>query len=180
MDFRIAALAAYLVTRAAELTIHRANYRVLRKAGAEELIPQLMRRYYLYSFIIIPAAWLECQLLQREPPLMAVQVGLTMMAGAVMLRAWAISSLGVRWTMRCLALPGMRATGIGPYRYLDSPEYLSRLIEGVGLGLLLGGRITLICFVILLVALQRRITRIETRQLVELSHTIPQYRQTAA
>lgn len=180
MDFRIAALVAYFVTRAAELTIHRANYRLLRKAGAEELIPQLMRRYYIYSLLVVPVSWIEYLLIKQAPPSIAIQIGLVMMASAVLLRTWAISSLGVRWTMRCLALPGVRATGVGPYRYLDSPEYLSRLVEGVGVGLMLGGRISLVAFVLLLSVLQRRITRIESRQLMELSHSIPRYYQTVA
>jgi methyltransferase len=170
LDFRIAALAAYLVTRVAEVCIHRSNYRILREAGAEELIPKLMRRYYLYSLLIIPASIGERLVVGQDPPARAALIGLVALAVGVLLRTWAIGSLGTLWSMRCLALPGLRALRVGPYRFLDNPEYISRLIDGVGISVVLGGRVVPFLYVLLSLSLQRGITNIEARQLLELSH----------
>jgi methyltransferase len=170
LDFRIAALAAYLVTRVAEVCIHRSNYRILREAGAEELIPKLMRRYYLYSLLIIPASIGERLVVGQDPPARVVLIGLVALAVGVLLRTWAIGSLGTLWSMRCLAVPGLRALRVGPYRFLDNPEYISRLIDGVGISVVLGGSVVPFLYVLLSLSLQRGITNIEARQLLELSH----------
>lgn len=173
-------MAAYLVTRVAELCIHRSNYRILRLAGAEELIPKLMRRYYLHSILIVPAAFIEQKILQVGPPALAVQLGLVALAVGVLLRIWVIASLGTQWTMRCLALANLRARSTGPYRFFDNPEYLSRLIDGVGMCVVLGGRIVPLLYVIIQLALQRQITAVEGRQLTEVSYAVRSSRQSPA
>ena len=180
MYFRIAALAAYLVTRVAEICIHRSNYRVLRKAGAEELIPKLMRRYYLHSLLIIPASIIERMVVGVEPSPMAVQLGLVALSIGLLLRIWAIASLGTQWSMRCLALTNMRALSSGPYRFLENPEYLSRLIDGAGMCVVLGGRVVPLLYVIVQLVIQRCITTVEGRQLIELSHPLRNSRQSPA
>ena len=180
MYFRIAALAAYLVTRVAEICIHRSNYQVLRRAGAEELIPKLMQRYYLHSLLILPASMIECMFTGFDPPARAVQLGLAALAIGAMLRIWAIASLGIQWSMRCLALANMRARSVGPYRFFANPEYLSRLIDGVGICVVLGGCFIPLVYVIIQLVMQRRITNVEGRQLLEHSHSLGLSQQSPA
>src|SRR5262249_15272244 len=114
----------------------------------------------------------------EAPPTEAVLGGLAAMAAGTLLRLWAIQSLGSLWTMRCLAIPGLRPRRVGPYRILDNPEYISRLIDGLGLAVVLGGLLVPLLYLFAMLALHRRTTEIEARQLVELSHPLRRPRPT--
>ena len=84
------------------------------------------------------------------------------------MRYWAISSLGTLWSMRCITLPGLRAVNAGPYRFMNNPEYISRVIDGVGVSLLTGSKITGLTYIVLSAILVRKMNAMEQRQLSEL------------
>ena len=71
--------------------------------------------------------------------------------------------------MRCITLPGFRAVNAGPYRFMNNPEYISRIMDGVGISLLTGSKITGLFYVVLSSIFVRKINAIEQRQLSELS-----------
>src|SRR4051794_19421075 len=124
------AVIAFVVGRLAEWRVHRKNYELMRSMGAWELAPWVMRGYYALTVLVVPAAFLE-QHLSGDLPTRSMIVGGAMLAGiSALLRLWAIRSLGSFWTMRCMALPGLRHRAVGPYRLIENPEYLSRLMEG--------------------------------------------------
>ena len=143
----VLALAAFIVGRLTEWRIHRRNYGALCAMGAIELSPWLMRGYYGLTVAVVPAAFLEQILAPSVPTRGMLFVGSALAGGAILLRLWAIRSLGSFWTMRCMALPGIRLHARGPYRILDNPEYFSRIIEGAGISLLLSAEVTLAVYV---------------------------------
>jgi methyltransferase len=78
------------------------------------------------------------------------------------LRAWTLATLGRRWTIRVVVLPGETPVARGPYRFLRHPNYVVVALEAVLLPLWLG------CFWTLgltalphALALERRIRREE-------------------
>lgn len=143
------ALAAFVVGRLSEWSIHRRNYEALRAMGAVEMAPWLMRGYYAVTVLVVPAAFLEQALAPALPTRAMILLGSTLAGIAIILRVWAIRSLGSFWTMRCIALPGVRLRATGPYRMLQNPEYLSRLIEGAGICLLMSAEVSLAIYVTL-------------------------------
>lgn len=160
-------LAAFLLGRLAEWRIHRKNYEALRRAGAVELSPTLMRGYYLVTVLVLPGAFLEQALTGALPARWMILVGATLAGVAILLRLWAIRSLGTLWTMRCIAVPGLRHRAVGPYKVIDNPEYLSRLVEGAGICLLLGAEVTLALYVTVTAAYGVYLAGVEREQLAQ-------------
>lgn len=74
------------------------------------------------------------------------------------LRYWVITTLGPRWNVRVVTLPGApRVTG-GPYRWLSHPNYAAVLTEVVVIPLAFGAWLTVLLLLPLkVVALARRI-----------------------
>jgi methyltransferase len=74
------------------------------------------------------------------------------------LRYWCIATLGPRWNIRVVTLPGAPRIAHGPYRFLPHPNYVAVFTEVVVLPLAFGAWLTLLVLVPLkLVALRRRI-----------------------
>ena len=74
------------------------------------------------------------------------------------LRYWCIATLGPRWNIRVVTLPGAPRIAHGPYRWFPHPNYVAVLTEIVVLPLAFGAWLTLLVLVPLkLLALWRRI-----------------------
>jgi methyltransferase len=61
-----------------------------------------------------------------------------MLAGVVAaqaLRWWCIRTLGPQWNTRVVVVPGAARVTSGPYRYLQHPNYVAVVVEGVCLPL---------------------------------------------
>lgn len=65
------------------------------------------------------------------------------------LRYWAVATLGRRWNIRVIVIPGEPAVVSGPYRYLRHPNYVSVVVEGIAVPLLHGAWLTAIGFTVL-------------------------------
>ncbi|MFA7324933.1 MAG: isoprenylcysteine carboxylmethyltransferase family protein, partial [Candidatus Nanopelagicales bacterium] len=50
-----------------------------------------------------------------------------------LLRWWCISTLGRRWNTRIVIIPGLPRVVSGPYRWIDHPNYVAVVIEGIAL-----------------------------------------------
>ncbi len=61
---------------------------------------------------------------------------LALALGAQALRYWAILSLGKRWNVRVITVPGMPLSTAGPYRFLRHPNYLAVVLEGIAIPLI--------------------------------------------
>lgn len=98
------------------------------------------------AFLI--AAPLEVVVLDRAflPQLAVSMLGVFLIAQA--LRAWAILSLGRRWTIRVIVVPGLPAVTHGPYRYLRHPNYVAVLLELIAFPLIHTAYLTAVVFVV--------------------------------
>jgi len=124
-------LAATLVMMASETLLSMANERRLRQQGAIEPaddVYRTMRWAYPVCFAAMAAegAW-------RGPAAPTVLVaGLAIFGLAKALKAWAMTSLGPRWSFRVLVLPNAPLVTDGPYRLIHHPNYVAVMGEIVG------------------------------------------------
>jgi methyltransferase len=106
---------------------------------------------------------LEVVLLRRPFPGALGWTALCAFLLAQVLRYWAIASLGDRWNVRVIVVPGDVPVVRGPYRFLRHPNYLAVAVEMVALPLVHGAFLTAIVFSTLNAALLR--LRIRTEEL---------------
>lgn len=95
------------------------------------------------------ACALEVLLLGRPfiPRLGYPMLGLALVAQVI--RYWAIFTLGKRWNVRVIVIPGLPAVTSGPYRLLKHPNYLAVVIEGFAVPLIHTAWITAATFTLL-------------------------------
>jgi methyltransferase len=95
------------------------------------------------------AAWLACCAIEsgvRQFP-GALGVGaLLVVAAAQALRYWAVASLGDRWNVRVIVVPGDQPVQRGPYRWVRHPNYTAVVLEMAALPLVHGCWITALVF----------------------------------
>ncbi|MFL5374140.1 MAG: isoprenylcysteine carboxyl methyltransferase family protein [Myxococcales bacterium] len=148
--------------RLVELRLSRANLRKALARGAVEYgrghFPVMAA---LHGAFLCSCA-LEVVLWHRPFP---GAVGWGALAAFVLaqgLRYWAIASLGDRWNVRVIVVPGEALIVRGPYRYVRHPNYLAVAIELATLPLIHGAYLTAIVFSAMNAALLR--VRIRTEQ----------------
>ena len=157
-------LIAVLAVMAGESVLSSYNAALLRARGAVEPpgdVFRLMQWAYPLGFVALavegaltgPAA---------EPALAA---GILVFGLAKALKAWAISTLGVRWSFRVLVPPGEPPIVAGPYRLIRHPNYLAVAGEIVGAALLVGAPVTGVVFLAGFGWLMRRRIAVEDRAL---------------
>ena len=102
----------------------------------------------LHTALLLGAA-LEVLLLHRPfiPELGFPMLGLALAAQS--LRYWAVSSLGTRWNVRVIVIPGAPAIRRGPYQYMRHPNYVAVVLEGIALPLIHSAWITACVFSVL-------------------------------
>jgi methyltransferase len=159
-----ATVLAVLVVAAGEAALSGHNAAVLIARGAVEPpddVYATMRWAYPLGFV---AMGLEGAI-TGPAPANVLAAGLVVFGVAKALKAWAIASLGPRWTFRVLVPPGGMLVTRGPYRLLRHPNYLAVVGEIAGVALTvwapITGALTLVGFGWLL---QRRIA-VEDRAL---------------
>ncbi|WP_409483030.1 isoprenylcysteine carboxyl methyltransferase family protein [Arsenicicoccus dermatophilus] len=85
------------------------------------------------------------------------------------LRWWCIRTLGPQWNTRVIVVPGAaRVTG-GPYRWLDHPNYVAVVAEGIALPMVHDARWTATGFTIANAALLAHRLRVEEQALAALT-----------
>ncbi len=85
--------------------------------------------------------------------------------GAQALRYWAVTSLGRRWNVRVITIPGMPPSTAGPYRFLRHPNYLAVVLEGFAIPLIHTALLTATVFTVVNAFLLRTRIRCEERAL---------------
>ncbi|HZB25072.1 MAG TPA: isoprenylcysteine carboxylmethyltransferase family protein [Vicinamibacterales bacterium] len=124
-----------LVPMLGEWWVSMRNERQLRAQGAVEPDGDV----YTLMQIIYPASFLAIifESAQRAPDRDAlVAAGFAVFVAAKMLKYWAITTLGVRWTFRVLVPPASSVISAGPYRLLSHPNYVAVIGELVGAALI--------------------------------------------
>jgi len=137
------------VQRLGEMWLSRRNERRLRARGGVEKgrrqVPWMIAMHSLFPVaMVLEVYWLERPLIAG---LMVAMVILLILAQG--LRLWAIVTLGDRWTVRILVVPGEDRKLNGPYRYLRHPNYLAVAVEMAALPLVHGAWLTAAVFSVL-------------------------------
>ena len=97
-------------------------------------------------FLLSMAA--EVLMLPTSPtPVLAVAM-ITTAVAAQALRWWCIRTLGQRWNPRVIVIPGLERVTGGPYKWLDHPNYVAVVLEGVALPMIHGAWRTALGFTV--------------------------------
>jgi len=160
----LASLAAVVVMMLAELKRSRANERLLRQRGASE--PQgdpyrALSLVYPGMFVLMAA---EGALAGPSPDVLLI-AGFVIFVAAKILKLWAITALGPRWSYRVLVLPGLPLVSTGPYAYLRHPNYVAVFGEIAGFALMVGARLLGVVSLIVFALLVRRRIAVEEKAL---------------
>lgn len=145
----LAFLALLAGERLLELRLSRRNARWARARGGVEYGAAHFRLMQLLHSAFFVGCAAEVLVLQRPfvPPLGFGMTGLALLAQG--LRYWAVSTLGRRWNVRVIVIPGEPAVTSGPYRYLRHPNYLAVVLEGFAVPLIHGAWVTALAFSVL-------------------------------
>jgi methyltransferase len=148
-------LVIVLVLMGAELLLSQANERVLRGLGAREApdpVYPLMRLAYPGAFL---AMGIEGALWGPAPDQVMVW-GMALFVAAKAFKAWAIASLGRRWTYRVLVVSDAPLVDRGPYAMMRHPNYVAVVGELVAVALMVGARVSGPVMTIFFAELMRR------------------------
>ena len=148
-----AILALVFVPMVIEAAISARNEGRLRALGAREPHDDVfgaMQFGYPAAFLAMVAeAW------WRQPQFDRVfGAGLALFIASKILKYWAITTLGSRWTFRVLVPPGSTRVVAGPYRYSRHPNYVAVTGELVSVALMahaiLAGPVVTVGFIFLM------------------------------
>lgn len=137
-----ALIVALALERLFELRLSRRNATWAKQAGALEYGADHLPWMKLLHTGFFVGVVLEVWLLRRPfVPLLGVPcLLLGLLAQA--LRYWAIGTLGRRWNVAVLVLPGLPAEVSGPFKYLRHPNYVAVVVEGLTIPLIHGAYLT--------------------------------------
>ncbi len=164
--FALVSLAAVVVMMLAELKRSRANERLLRQQGAVEPPGDVYRALaivYPGLFVLMAA---EGAVAGPSPDVLLV-AGLAVFVAAKVLKLWAVTTLGRRWSYRVLVLPSAPLITTGPYAYLRHPNYAAVFGEIGGFALMVGAGITGIVSLVAFAVLVRKRIAVEEQALGE-------------
>jgi methyltransferase len=139
-------LGLVVAERGVELLLSRRNAaRLLARGAHEHGRGQVLPMVLLHALFLVGCA-VEPRLLDRSIPGAWGPVALAGVVLAQSLRWWAVATLGERWSVRVLALPGAAPVTGGPYRFVRHPNYVAVVIEVACLPLVHGAWITAVAF----------------------------------
>src|SRR5687768_9281569 len=136
-----AALAVVLVLMLVELWLSTRHERLLRARGAvESPDPVYATMRWAYPAVFVAMA-IE-GFMSTPAPTAVMLAGVAVFVVGKLLKAWAIATLGERWTYRVLVLPGVPLVTDGPYQFVRHPNYVGVIGELIGMALVTGARVT--------------------------------------
>jgi methyltransferase len=155
-----------LLQRLFELFLSRKNRRELLDRGGREFHPDAfpamagLHALFPVSLAVESYPW-------RIPPDPLTRGCLAALALVTAGRYWAIASLGEKWNVRIVLVPGEPARRKGPYRFLRHPGYLVIVLEFLLFPLLMRAPVTLVVFSLANLPVLRRRIRLEEAALKE-------------
>jgi methyltransferase len=123
-------VALVALERVFELWLSRRNAR--RSRGAVEAGAGHTRLMAVFHAAVLLGCALEGRRARKR------RWALSPLAFAQALRYWAVASLGDRWNIRVLVVPGAPPITKGPYRFLRHPNYLAVIVEMLALPIYCG------------------------------------------
>lgn len=139
-------LALLGLERLVELAISRRNAaRALARGGVEVGQGHFRVMAFTHGAFLVACA---AEVLVLHRPFPGV-VGWTALAGALLaqaLRYWAILTLGPRWNVRIVFVPGEAPITAGPYRFVRHPNYVAVCLELLCVPLIHGAWVTALIF----------------------------------
>lgn len=156
-----------------ELRLSKRNEAIIRARGGRE-----HAAWQALAMKVLHASWFIAMLLEvhvfRSPflPWLSLLAMVTLIAGQS-LRYAAIRSLGWRWTVKVMTLPGLPLVQKGIYRYLRHPNYLGVVLEILAVPLLHSAYVTAIVFSLANMLLLSARIRTEDRALLEAVSGVP-------
>lgn len=128
-------VALVLAERLVEVLIARRNLVSARARGGF-----VAESRSLWPIAVFQAVWLlasPCEAFVLERPWIS-SIGyptLTLVGLAMAVRYWAVTTLGDRWNIHTVVVPGDPLVTGGPYRFVRHPNYLALMVETVALPL---------------------------------------------
>ncbi|MDA8017754.1 MAG: hypothetical protein MPN21_09925 [Thermoanaerobaculia bacterium] len=156
-----------VLERLAELALTRRNARRLHRRGGVAVGDTHFPAMVLLHTSLLVAAPLEVVSLQRPWLPWLGWTALAVVLATMVLRYWAIVTLGDRWTTRVFVVPGEGPVTGGPYRYLRHPNYLAVVLEVAALPLIHSAWITAVVASLLNAWMLRVRIRVEEAALEE-------------
>jgi methyltransferase len=144
--FYLAFLGLLALERVGELVLSRRNARRAFARGAVEVgqrhyrVMALFHTLFLVACAVEPLWWPHAY-----PPALGVMALFGALA-AQALRYWAIATLGDRWNVRIIVLPGAAPVVAGPYRWVRHPNYVAVVLELLCVPLIHGAFFTALVF----------------------------------
>jgi len=134
------------IERGFELALSHRNARIAFSRGAREYGQKPFRLMAALHSAFLPACAAEVILLHRPFPGLLGAIALLGALGSQALRYWAILTLGSRWNVKIIVVPGERPITDGPYRFIRHPNYVAVALEMVCVPLIHGCWLTAIVF----------------------------------
>ena len=134
----VAVLVAVGVQRLVELVVSRRNEAALLRRGGVRARPDGFALFFTVHaalFFLLPAEWF---LLWWPRVGLHTWIFLGIAVAAALVRYWAAWSLGDRYTVRVIHVPGEPLVARGPYRWVRHPIYIAVLVEMAALPLIFG------------------------------------------
>lgn len=156
------------IQRLAEVFYSRSNERALTEKGAKEF-----GREHLLFMKIMHGSWLVFLIFENwlfpKPnwPFSLTVFFFLLFTVGQLFRITAIKTLGERWTINVMILPGTEAVSKGIYKYLKHPNYYGVIIEIFALPLIAGHWMTALIFTVVNGVLLRKRIKIEEDALKE-------------
>lgn len=156
--------ALVLVALLVESYVSFRNERRLRAAGAVEP-PDDVWRVMSVTYVAAFAAMFVEGAVRGGPSPRMLAAGLAIWMVSKALKAWAIATLGARWSFRVLVLPGAPLVSGGPYRYWRHPNYVAVAGELIGTAVMMTAPLAGVVFTLAFVEIMRRRIQVEERAL---------------
>jgi len=134
------------IERGFELALSRRNARIAFARGAREYGKKPFQVMAALHAAFLPACAAEVILLHRPFPGLLGAIALLGALGSQALRYWAILTLGSRWNVKIIVVPGEHPITAGPYKRIRHPNYVAVALEMACVPLIHGCWLTAIVF----------------------------------
>lgn len=134
----LAFLALFGLERLYELRLSRRNARAAFARGGVEVGRRHFRVMAALHLAFLACCALEVVWLGRAFPGALGFAALLAALCAQALRYWAIATLGRRWNVRVIVVPGEAPVTSGPYRFMRHPNYAAVILEMAAVPLIHG------------------------------------------